>query len=268
MNERRANLTGRRLQLEIAAAVRETRLTHGWSQAELARRCRLAQTTVSVVERCDGQASIGTIGTLLDALGIRLEARLRPPFVDRRPHADGVHRRCVAYVSRRLDATGWTVVEEVEIVDGRLHGWIDVLAYEPTSGCVLVTEVKTELHDLGEIERTMGWYERSAWRASARLGWRPRSVVGVLFVLATSAVEQRLGENSEAIKRIYRVRGTAMSDWLDGPRGPFEGRGLALIDPRRRGRHWVWASAIDGSRAMPPYRDYAAAARALAPRSR
>lgn len=215
------------------------------------------------------KTSIGTVGAILDVLGIRLEARFRSPFIDRRPQGDAVHRRCAAYVSRRLEQTGWTVREEVEIVDGRMHGWIDVLAYEPASGCVLVAEVKTELHDFGEVERTMGWYERSAWRASARLGWRPGSVVGVLFVLATGAVEHRLAENAEAIKRVYGVRGTALQDLLDRtPHPTFDGRGLARIDPRRRGRRWVWTSAIDGSRATLPYRDYAAAARALAPRPR
>jgi transcriptional regulator with XRE-family HTH domain len=257
------------MQLDVATAVRDTRRAVGWSQEELARRCGLGQTTISMVERNDGNASLDTIGSVLDALGIRPELRLRPPFIDRRLQADIVHRKCAAYVRAKLEAHNWTVVEEVEIQDGRMHGWIDVLAFEPSSGCVLMGEIKTELHDLGQIERTMGWYERSAWRAASGLGWRPRSVVGILFLLATAAVEKRLAENVHAIKQSYPVRGIKVQAWLD--RGSVDtpaGRGLALIDPRRRGRRWAWASMIDGSRAAPPYLDYAAAARALVWRRR
>jgi transcriptional regulator with XRE-family HTH domain len=161
------------LLLDIGTAVRDARQNLGWSQADLARRCGLSQATVSNVERCDGDASIGTVGAVLDALSIRPELRLRSPFVDRRPQRDVVHRPCVAYVGRRLEAAGWAVESEVEVTDDRMHGWVDILAFDRTSGCVIVGEVKTELHDLGEIERTMGWYERLAWRASARFAGAP-----------------------------------------------------------------------------------------------
>lgn len=269
MSRSTATLTARRLQLDIATAIRDTRRSLGWSQRELARRCSMAQATVSNVERCDGQASIATVATILVALSIRPELHLRTPFVDRRPQGDAVHHRCLTYVARRLERLGWIVSEEVEVEDGRMHGWIDTLAFDQSSGSVLVAEVKTELHDLGEIERTMGWYERLAWRASARLGWRPRSVVGVLFVLATDAVEARIAENRDAIRRTYVVRGIEIQAWLDQePRSPLGGRGLALIDPRRGGRRWAWSSAIDGSRMTPPYRDYAEAARSLTRRPR
>ena len=269
MSRSTAILTARRLQLDIATAIRDTRRSLGWSQRELARRCGLAQATVSNIERCDGQASIGVVAAVLDVLSIRPELHLRTPFVDRRPQGDAVHHRCLTHVARRLEGLGWIVSEEVEVEDGRLHGWIDILAFDRSSGTVIVAEIKTELHDLGEIERTMGWYERLAWRASARLGWRPRSVVGVLLVLATDAVEARIAENRDAIRRTYAVRGIEIQAWLDQePRPPLGGRGLALIDPGRRGKRWAWSSAIDGSRMTPPFRDYAEAARALTRRPR
>lgn len=128
------SLTTRRLLLDVGAAVRDARQALGWSQADLARRCGLSQATVSNVERCDGDASIGTIGAVLDALSIRPELRLRSPFVDRRPQRDVVHRPCVAYVDRRLAAGGWDVELEVEVTDDRMHGWIDILAFDPFGG--------------------------------------------------------------------------------------------------------------------------------------
>ena len=124
------------------------------------------------------------------------------------------------------------------------------LRIEPASGCVLVGEVKTELHDLGEIERTMGWYERLGLANVIGPGWRPRSVVGILFVLATRVLEDRIARIARRSSGSIRVRGSAMQDWLDrSPHPPLAGRGLALIDPRRRGRTWALAS---DHRRVPP----------------
>ena len=47
---------------------------------------------------------------------------------------------------------------------------MDLLAWHPATGLLLVIEVKTELHDLGANERQLNWYEREAWAAARRLG--------------------------------------------------------------------------------------------------
>lgn len=73
---------------------------------------------------------------------------------------DTVHAICSGYVDRRLHRAGWTVAREVEIVHGRSHGWIDLLAFEPTTRTLVVIEVKTRLDDIGGLERQAAWYVR------------------------------------------------------------------------------------------------------------
>ena len=70
------------------------------------------------------------------------------------PHLqDPVHARCSAYVDRRLGASGWATAREVEIVHGRTHGWIDLLAFDRRTGMMVVIEIKTRLEDIGALER-------------------------------------------------------------------------------------------------------------------
>ncbi len=47
------------------------------------------------------------------------------------------------------------------------------MAFDPRTRTLAVIEIKTQLDDLGQIERTLAWYEREAWAAARRLGWRP-----------------------------------------------------------------------------------------------
>ena len=53
-----------------------------------------------------------------------------------------------------------------------MHGWIDVLAYHPGTGMLVVIEVKTELHDIGAEQRRFASYERESYAAARRLGDR------------------------------------------------------------------------------------------------
>jgi hypothetical protein len=150
------------------------------------------------------------------------------------------------------------VATEVEIGSDRSRGWIDVLAYHPETGVVLVIEVKTEIHDLGQIERTLGWYEREAWAAARRRTWRPTQVVGCLVLLMSDSNEKRLAENRLAFRDGFPIRARALNSIMDQPSTPLvKGRGLAMIDPASRRSAWLRPTHLDGRRSPTRYRDYA-----------
>lgn len=110
---------------------------------------------VSRVERATVSPSLEVSARLFGALGVEAELVVRVPFLmDRQRQRDPAHARCAAYVQRRLEKATWTVRREVEVVHGRSHGWIDVLAFEQRSGTLLVIEIKTQLDDLGQVERS------------------------------------------------------------------------------------------------------------------
>jgi transcriptional regulator with XRE-family HTH domain len=240
--------------------VRDLRRALGWSQRTLAMRAGISQPWISDIERGTAtDAPIGTLARLLDAMGARLVIDASAPFLGAQRQRDAVHVRCSAHVARRLERAGWRVATEVEIGDGRSRGWMDVLAWHPGTGVLLVIEIKTELRDLGAVERQIHWYEREAWAAARRLGWRPRQLVGCLLILATDAVEQRIRENRDALARSFPVRARDLTALIadGGASGFYPRRALALIDPRSRRASWLRPSRVDGRRSDAPYADYA-----------
>jgi transcriptional regulator with XRE-family HTH domain len=158
--------------MAIALAVADLRQTLGWTQAELGRRAHLSQSFVSRVEHALlPDLSLVDATRLLEAMGARLTVGVSAQFLtDRELQRDPAHARCSAYVAARLKSDGWLMATEVEIGGDRSRGWIDLLAYHPDCRLMLVIEIKTEIRDLGAIERTLGWYEREAVGRGAAIG--------------------------------------------------------------------------------------------------
>lgn len=254
----------------LGRAVRDLRRAIGWTQADLARAAGFSQAWISTIER-DGSAGllVGTAERLVAAMGGRLLWTVDAPVLaDRRLQRDAGHVRCVAYVMARLRGTGWRVATEVEVGGDRSRGWIDILAHHPLSGVLLVVEVKTELHDLGAIQRTLGWYEREAWTAARRLGWRPRVVVGALLLLETMAADERVGRNRGALDAGFPGRAADLCAIIAGRVPERHGRCVAMIEPMSRRVDWLRPLRIDGRRSLAPHADYADFVRARHARSR
>lgn len=255
------SVAGKAFLIDVARIVRDVRLARGWSQRELAERTGLAQSTISRIERAGlVDLTFVTAANLLDALGVRAALDLRTPFIaDHQRQRDPVHARCIAYVSRRLRRLGWVTLAEVEIVTGTSQGWIDVLAYRESDGRLLVIEVKTELRDVGQAERQLAWYERAAWAAARRSGWRPAQITSALLVLATAAVHERLAANREQLRQAFPLSARELGRIAAGEvvRG-YGNRSLALIDPFNRSRGWLLGSPLSGRVQRPRYADYAA----------
>ncbi|MEO5940246.1 MAG: hypothetical protein ABIQ76_05100 [Candidatus Limnocylindrales bacterium] len=159
---------------------------------------------------------------------------------------------------------GWDVRHEVEIGSSRYRGWIDLLAYRVVDRALLSIEFKTEVDDLGRIQRTMGWYEREAWTAARQLGWRPRSARSALLVLCSAENDARIQANRSMLLRSFPGRAAEMGAWFADSAAPIGAwPGIAMIDPRSRRSAWLRPSMSDGRRSAAPYSDYRAAALAM-----
>lgn len=245
-------------------AVRETRKRLGWSQHELSRRTGIAQSRISRLERAMlPSVRLAEVDRLLAAMGVRYRVALDPPWIDERPQADFLHARCVAYVARRLTSAGWVVAREVKVDGGRTRGWIDVLAYHEPTGRLLVIEVKTEIHDIGQVERTLNWYTREASSSARRLGWRPTTVESALLVLDTTVNGVTLRANRPVLGIGFPARARALQAVVVGGAAMAPARHLALIDPRSRRRAWLRSTVLDGRHSPALYRDYIDAVRLI-----
>ncbi len=249
----------------LARACRDGRLALGLTQAAVAARVGVARSYIAGIEQGQANPSLDVIVRLARALGLELDLTLRAPVIvgDRRQR-DAVHARCSGYVDRRLRGAGWRTAREVAIVDGRWRGWIDLLAFDPRTGTLLVIEIKTVIDDLGALERQVGWYERVARHVAPNRGWRPRRIVTWLLVLASEQNELALTQNRDVFDRAFGVDIAAAQALLDDPASAWPGgRALALIDPARRRRIWLVRPRIRGGRSTVAYRNYHEAATSL-----
>lgn len=244
--------------LSLGASLSRIRTEIRWSQHELSRRTGVSQSTISRIEaaRLD-DVPLGTVAVLLEAMGGRLRVEAEAPFLgDRGRQVDPAHARMSGYVTRRLDRSGWLVATEVEVGGNRSRGWIDILAFSPATRNVLVIELKTELHDIGAIDRTLGWYEREAWAASRRLGWRPAVVASCLLLLMTVQNDAAIRLNRDVLRLVFPTRSRSLNAWVTGP-GHLDRRAMAMIDPHSKRQLWIRPTVDDGRRTQAPYVDYA-----------
>jgi transcriptional regulator with XRE-family HTH domain len=242
----------------IADSVANLRKTLRWTQAELGQRAHVSQSFVSRVERAlVPDLSVVDANRLLAAMGARMTVGVWAPFLaDRELQRDPAHARCAAYAAARLQRDGWLTALEVEIGSDRSRGWIDVLAYHPDRRLMLVIEIKTEIRDLGAIERALGWYEREAWTAGRRIGWRPNTIIGCLLLLATEMNDARIKDNQAAFTAGFPIRANELRRII-ADEVPRDARAVALIDPRSRRVDWLRPGRIDGRGTPAPYVDYA-----------
>lgn len=256
------------LRTSFARLCRDTRISLDLSQRALAVAVGVSHGYLAALEGGHANPSIAVVQRIGDVLGLQLGFASTPPIVvEPIRQRDLVHARCSAYVDRRFRAAGWITRREVEVVHGRWHGWIDLLAFDPRTGNLVLIEVKTMLDDIGGVERQLAWYERHVPELARNLGWRPVRTSSWLLVLASGDVDAMIRANREALGIAFPVRARGMRVVLrQGAAQPTQvaERGLALIDPRSRRRDRLVATRSDGRRSPAPYRDYAEAARLLA----
>ncbi|GAC1670134.1 MAG: hypothetical protein NVS9B8_13310 [Candidatus Limnocylindrales bacterium] len=173
-----------------------------------------------------------------------------------------VHACCLAYVGRRLRRLGWDVRFEVEVGSGRFRGWIDLLAYRAVDRSLLCTEFKTELDDVGRIQRSVGWYIREAPAAARAIGWRPQAIGSALLILFSVENDVRARLNRGLLRETFPASARDLTEWIAGP-GRLPPSGIAMIDPRSRRRNWLQPTTTEGRRSVAPFANYAAAAEAI-----
>jgi len=252
------------IRIQFARLCRETRTMLDVTQLELAEAAGVSRSLIAEIEAGRGNPSLDVVSRIGDALGLELDLSGRLPINLGPKPRDAVHARCSGYVDRRLRSAGWQTRREIAVSAGRIHGWIDLLAFDPRSGALLIVEIKTRLDDLGAIERQIGWYERCAVDAAFSLGWQPRTVSSWLLMLASEEVDDGLRRYRDVLRVAFPRRAAQLREDLVLPVRMTSGqRGLALIDPTSRRRDWLLPSRSEGRRTAAPYRDYGDAAQRL-----
>jgi transcriptional regulator with XRE-family HTH domain len=199
-------------------------LRRGWTQEQLGARCGMSRTAIHRIERGGAEDVTGrTLRRVAAALDARFEQRVlwRGEQLDRLLDRD--HAAIVELVVRWLTVEGWQVAPEATFAIAGERGAIDVLAFHPETGSLLVVEVKSVMPD---VQATIAGMDRKArlGPAVARArGWSPSTVSRLLVLPGDSTTRRRVEAHTATLSSVLPARTREVRRWARNPAGPLAG---------------------------------------------
>jgi transcriptional regulator with XRE-family HTH domain len=206
-------------EIRFGRQIRALRQRRGWRQQDLAEAAGVSQAMVSRIERGRfRQVRLEALERVAAAVGVRVELRIMGgPDLDRL--LDELHAATVEEVIRRLRRLGWVVEPEVTFSIYGERGSIDVLAWHPATGALLVIEVKTAL---GDVQATLASFDRKmrlASRLAKERGWTVRNVSGAIVFAENRTLRRLVGRHAATFAAAVPTGGRELLAWMRDPDG-------------------------------------------------
>jgi hypothetical protein len=147
------------------------------------------------------------------------------------------------------DLPEWVTRPEVSFAIYGERGVIDILAWNPRSRMLLVSELKTDIVDVNELVGGVDRKRRHAIQIAMDLGWikpgEPSVAVSTWIVVAHGSTNRRrVQAHRTMLRAAFPADGRSMAGWLRRPREPIHAlsfwmnagsgpRGRRLTPPRR-----------------------------------
>jgi hypothetical protein len=174
---------------------------------------------------------------VLGALGARLSVRVLWQGEELDRLLDRDHASIVETMLRQI-GDGWITVPEATFQIAGERGSIDILAFHPASGVLLVIEVKSVVPD---VQATLSGIHRKSRLAPAigrERGWDVRAVGRLLVLPDDRTARRRVERHSATFDRALPARTVAVKRWLAAPAGNLAGvlflSGLPPTQARQR----------------------------------
>ncbi len=210
--------------VRFGLAIRALRRRRGWTQAQLAARARISQSAVSRIERGEGdRLTHRLLVRIASELGARVRVQLLAHGEDLDRLLDAGHAELVEHVTRMLRRHGWEVVPEATFSIYGERGSVDVLAFHPLTGSLLVVEVKSAVPDVQATLAGIDRKSRLATQIARERGWRVTSVSRWLVVPDTSTTRRRVEQHASTFEAALPARTVALRRWAAAPSGALAG---------------------------------------------
>jgi transcriptional regulator with XRE-family HTH domain len=203
---------------------RALRLRKDLRQEDVGRIAKLSRPLISRIDRGRIEnIQLGELERAAAALGATVDLRLRWNGEQLDRLLDEAHARLVENVVSSLRETGWEVAVEVSFSIWGERGSIDVFAVHPSTGIVLVVEVKSVVPDSQQTLHVLDRKTRLAPQLAKDRGWKGRGVARLLVVGDSATSRRRIARLSTTYETAFPVRGVEVRRWLKDPRLPFSG---------------------------------------------
>jgi transcriptional regulator with XRE-family HTH domain len=198
-------IRGQRIVRSVAGEIRQARLRHGLSQAEVARAARISSGQMGRIERAENaRVSVLALCRLLAILGMELNARAYPAG---QPIRDAAHRALLDRLRARIGpGVRWRYERPIG-GEGDLRAWDG--AAEATDWRLGV-EAETRVADLQELQR----------RIQLKLRDDPTTSGAILLLADTRHNRLVVRANREALGSDFPIDGTAALEAIGSGRLP------------------------------------------------
>lgn len=166
------------------------------------------------------RVSVPAFRRVAEALGIRAEVSLTLPHGEIERLLTAGHAALHESLARYLTGLpGWVHAPEASFAVYGERGIIDILAFHPTTGSLLVIELKTELVSLEDLLGTMDIRMRHAAKIARERGWHGKSISAWVVFADSATNHRRVGSHRHALRAAFPADGRTMRRWLRGPAG-------------------------------------------------
>lgn len=237
--------------IRVGSSLRALRRRRGWTQVTLAARAGFSRSLVALVEAGEGDRVAGrTLAAICDGVGARLRVQLLWHGENLDRLLDHAHAMLVEEVVRRLERLGWQALPEVTFHVGAGRGSIDILAFHPATGALLVIEVKSVVPDIQAMFAGLDRKARLGARIAAERGLRATAVARLLVLPEAATTRRRVQMVAATLGAAYPARNVAVAQWLRAPAGPLSG--VLFLSNVNQGGKRRGAGAESRRRTQPP----------------
>jgi len=206
----------------LGTAIRLIRQRRRWTQADLAARVGVSDTTISRIERGHIRSlSVATIQDVAGELDIRVDLvpRWRSGDLDRllnRRHSS-FHELVARWFGEVVP--DWALAPEVSYSIYGERGVIDILAWHPGRRALLIIELKTDIVDVNDLIGSADRRTRLARTIVADRGWDPATVSVWVVVAPSRTNRRRVVAHKAMLRAAFPTDGRGIRAWLLDPRG-------------------------------------------------
>lgn len=178
------------------------------------------QAAVSRLERgVLGGTTFAVLERVAVGLGAELDVRVRWRGEELDRLLDGVHASVVERVVGILVPLGWRCASETTFLIRGERGSVDVLAWHPPTGRVLVIETKSVVPDMQQMLSSLDRKVRLAGVIAAGRGWRANGVARAIVLPGTATNRRRVERFGSTLRTVLPNDGPEMRRWLADPAG-------------------------------------------------
>ncbi len=152
---------------------------------------------------------------------------------------DSAHAALTEGMLSRLRSLGWEVATEVSFSIRGERGTIDILAFHPETGSLLVIEIKSVVPDLQAMLGTLDRKARLATEIARDQGWVVRSVSRLLVLPDDRTARRRVEQHAATFDATLPARSVEVRRWLAAPTGRLAGVLFLTYGHQESTRHRV-----------------------------